>query len=152
MPLSNFILSLLVAAAAGGAVGLERQFNNKSAGLRTNTLVAIGACIFVLINISLMEMDGDPTRIIGQIITGIGFLGAGVILHRGINVQGLTTAATIWCSAALGCLAGLSMFWETAVCTVLIVLINTSFKITDKWVLRKNKKKNQKENGQNDFE
>lgn len=152
MPLSNFILSLLVAAAAGGAVGLERQFNNKSAGLRTNTLVAIGACIFVLINISLMDMDGDPTRIIGQIITGIGFLGAGVILHRGINVQGLTTAATIWCSAALGCLAGLSMFWETAVCTVLIVLINTSFKVTDKWVLRKNKKKNQKENGQNDFE
>lgn len=152
MPLFDFIFPLLAATAAGGAVGLERQFNNKSAGLRTNTLVAIGACIFVLINISLVEMDGDPTRIIGQIVTGIGFLGAGVILHRGINVQGLTTAATIWCSAALGCLAGLSMFWETAVCTVLIVLINTSFKVTDKWVLRKNKKKNQKKNGQNDFE
>lgn len=91
----DFVLPLLAATAAGGAVGLERQVNNKSAGLRTNTLVAVGACIFVLINVTLTESSGDPTRIIGQIVTGIGFLGAGVILHRGVNVQGLTTAATI---------------------------------------------------------
>ncbi|HBK93500.1 MAG TPA: magnesium transporter MgtC, partial [Porphyromonadaceae bacterium] len=100
------------AVAAGGAVGLERQINNKSAGFRTNTLVSVGACIYVLINVILTENGGDPTRIIGQIVTGIGFLGAGVILHRGINVQGLTTAATIWCSAALGSLAGLGLYVE----------------------------------------
>lgn len=132
---TNFILPLLAATAAGGIVGLERQINNKSAGLRTNTLVAVGACIFVLINVSLTENNGDPTRIIGQIVTGVGFLGAGVILHRGINVQGLTTAATIWCSAALGCLAGLELYWETLISAVLIVLINTSFKKADKWVI-----------------
>lgn len=146
---TSFILPLLAATAAGGAIGLERQINNKSAGLRTNTLVAVGACIFVLINVHLTENGGDPTRIIGQIVTGIGFLGAGVILHRGVNVQGLTTAATIWCSAALGCLAGLSLYWETAICTVLIVLINTSFKKADKWVLG-NKKRDKK--GEDDYQ
>lgn len=134
MTILSFILRLLVAAAAGGAVGLERQINNKSAGLRTNTLVAVGACIYVLINLRLTGMSGDPTRIIGQIVTGIGFLGAGVIMHRGTNVQGLTTAATIWCSAALGVLAGLNLFLETLVATALIVFINSGFKIVDKFI------------------
>lgn len=152
MPSFDFLLPLLAATAAGGAVGLERQVNNKSAGLRTNTLVAVGACIFVLINVTLTESNGDPTRIIGQIVTGIGFLGAGVILHRGINVQGLTTAATIWCSAALGCLAGLSLYWETAICTVLIVLINTSFKVADRWMVGRNKNKKHHEQDNDEFE
>ncbi len=146
-PILEFILRLLAATAAGGAVGLERQINNKSAGLRTNTLVAVGAAIYVLVNVRLTETGGDPTRIIGQIVTGIGFLGAGVILHRGINVQGLTTAATIWCSAALGVLAGLGFYVETLVATVLIILINTAFKKADKWVMldKKNNKKGEEE-------
>ncbi len=134
MSIFTFILRLLVAAAAGGAVGLERQINNKSAGLRTNTLVAVGACIYVLVNLGLTDMAGDPSRIIGQIVTGIGFLGAGVIMHRGTNVQGLTTAATIWCSAALGVLAGLNLFLETLVATALIITINTGFKLADRFV------------------
>lgn len=135
MPIFDFILRLLAAAAAGGLVGLERQINNKSAGLRTNTLVAIGACIYVLINVLLTDKSGDPTRIIGQIVTGIGFLGAGVILHNGASVHGLTTAATIWCSAALGALAGLGFFLETAICTLLIILVNSAFKKSDRWFL-----------------
>ena len=140
---TDFILPLLAAALAGGGVGFERQINNKNAGLRTNMLVAVGTCIFVLINISVTASGGDPSRIIGQIVTGIGFLGAGVILHRGANVQVLTTAATIWCSAALGCLAELSMYWEAAFCTVLILLINVSFKKADKWVLPKKNGRNE---------
>jgi putative Mg2+ transporter-C (MgtC) family protein len=67
---------------------------------------------------------GDATRIIGQVVTGIGFIGAGVILHRGRSVRGLTTAATVWCSAAIGCLAAAGYFLETAVCTVLVIFIN----------------------------
>ena len=132
MTLTEFTFRLLASIAAGAMVGLEREFNNKSAGFRTNTLVAMGACIYVLINVNLADHGGaDPTRIIGQIVTGIGFLGAGVILHHGGNIHGLTTAATIWVSAALGSLSGLGLYWETLICTVAVLIINTTFK-TDK--------------------
>ncbi len=136
MPILDFSIRALIAIVAGGAIGLEREINNKSAGLRTNALVAVSAAIFVLINLHVTKHMGDPSRIIGQIVTGIGFLGAGVIMHRGINVQGLTTAATIWCSAAVGCLSGLGMFIETAISVVLIVTVNASFKKTDAWFPR----------------
>ena len=139
MELYEFIIRMLVATAAGGVLGLERESNNKSAGLRTNTLVAVGASIFVMIStkIVLPEM-GDPSRVLGQIVTGIGFLGAGVILHRGSSVKGLTTAATIWCSAALGSLAGFGFYWETVAATLLIIFINTFFKKVD-FVFKKKK-------------
>src|SRR5690554_3102687 len=130
----DFIIRLLAATAAGAAVGLEREINNKSAGLRTNTLVAIGAAIYVLISLELLnEGEGDASRIVGQIITGIGFLGAGVILHRGPSVHGLTTAATIWCSAALGCLAALAMYWQLIIAALLVLMVNLAFKLTDRW-------------------
>lgn len=145
MTLIDFVLRLLASIAAGGMVGLERQFKNKSAGFRTNTLVSMGACVYVLINISLTENGGDPTRIIGQIVSGIGFLGAGVILHHGGNVHGLTTAATIWVSASVGCLAGLGLYWEALICTVAIVIINVSFK-TDKLFSNIDAKKNERIN------
>ncbi len=139
MALTTFILRLLSAILAGGLVGLERQYSNKSAGFRTNTLVAMGACIYVLVNVSLIQVGGDPTRIIGQIISGIGFLGAGVILHHGVNIHGLTTAATIWCSAALGTLAGLGLYWETLICAVAVIIVNTTFK-ADRFLSRYDKK------------
>lgn len=143
MTLITFTLRLLASMLAGGFVGLERQRSNKSAGLRTNTLVAMGACIFVLINVTLTGVGGDPTRIIGQIVTGVGFLGAGVILHHGGNIHGLTTAATIWCSAAVGSLAGLGLYWETLICTLAVVIVNTTFK-ADKF-LKKPEKKDEKQ-------
>lgn len=136
MEISEFIIRLGVALLAGGVIGVEREFSNKSAGLKTNMLVAIGACLYVLISLSIISTHegGDPTRIIGQIVTGIGFLGAGVILHQGVNVHGLTTAATIWCSAAVGCLAGLGMFWETAIAAVAVLTVNFVFKKLDTWI------------------
>lgn len=136
MEISEFIIRLGVALLAGGVIGVEREFSNKSAGLKTNMLVAIGACLYVLISLSIIltQEGGDPTRIIGQIVTGIGFLGAGVILHQGVNVHGLTTAATIWCSAAVGCLAGLGMFIETAVAAVAVLTVNFVFKKLDTWI------------------
>jgi len=149
METTEFIIRMLVATGVGAAVGLERQINNKSAGLRTNTLVALGSCVFVIISVMLIPEGGDPTRIIGQVVTGIGFLGAGVILHRGANVQGLTTAATIWCSAGLGCLAGLGNFLEAAIAAIFIIIINFAFKKGDKWFdeeQKKLKKNNDKSN------
>lgn len=147
MELTEFIIRLLAATAAGGALGIEREQNNKSAGLRTHTLVSVSACIFALISIRIVESGGtgDPSRVVGQIVTGIGFLGAGVILHRGSNIHGLTTAATIWSSAALGCLSAFGFYWELAIATVLIIFINTCFKKADSFLHKKTKK--EKENG-----
>ena len=139
----EFIIRLLAASLAGGALGIERESSNKSAGLRTNMIVSVGAAIYVMISAVLIEgsTTGDPSRVMGQIVTGIGFLGAGVILHQGSSVKGLTTAATIWCSAALGCLAGFGMYWELAASTVLIIIINTVLRKADFWFVKKNKEK-----------
>ena len=139
MAINIFALRLLAAIIAGGVIGLERQRSNKSAGIRTNTLVAMGACMFVLVGVSISELDGpDPSRIISQIITGVGFLGAGVILQHKGSIRGLTTAATVWCSAALGVLGGMGMFWELAVCTAAIWLVNTYLK-TDRFIMHDEK-------------
>ncbi len=99
---------LSVALALGSAIGFERQWRQKMAGLRTNALVALGSCGFVVFGAIVGE--GDPTRIAAQVVTGIGFLGAGIILRQGINVHGLNTAATLWCSAMVGTFAGAG-FW-----------------------------------------
>src|ERR1700692_2448792 len=93
-----------LALVLGSAIGVERQWHQKMAGLRTNALVALGSCGFVVF--SAMVGQGDPTRVAAQVVTGIGFLGAGVILREGINVHGLNTAATLWCCAMVGTLAG----------------------------------------------
>ncbi|HWX33073.1 MAG TPA: MgtC/SapB family protein [Steroidobacteraceae bacterium] len=102
------IARLSLALALGSVIGFERQWHQKMAGLRTNALVALGSCGFVVF--SAMVGEGDPTRMASQVVTGIGFLGAGVILREGINVHGLNTAATLWCSAMVGTFAG-GGFW-----------------------------------------
>lgn len=140
MEIKVFILRLLVALIAGGFIGLERQFQNKSAGLRTNILVCIGAAMYVLIAIQMTAEGGDVTRIVGQVVTGIGFLGAGVILHQGMDVLGLTTAATIWCSSAVGCLAGAGFYIESAICAGLVVFVNAIFWRVDNWLAKRRNK------------
>ena len=95
------------------------------AGLRTNALVAVGATLFVLLSAyGFSCATADPTRVAAQIVSGIGFLGAGVILCDGLNVRGLNTAATLWCSAAVGALAGAGMFTVALAGTVLVVVVN----------------------------
>jgi putative Mg2+ transporter-C (MgtC) family protein len=106
--LLTVLARLGLALALGCAIGIERQWNQKMAGLRTNALVALGSCGFVVF--SGMIGQGDPTRIAAQVVSGIGFLGAGVILREGVNVHGLNTAATLWCSAMVGTFAG-GGFW-----------------------------------------
>ncbi len=128
MTLTIFILRLGLAFLLGALIGIERQYRQKSAGLRTNTLVSVGSAAFVLLSVSLTdtgisnEFRGDPSRIAGQIVTGIGFLGAGVIMKTGMNVQGLNTAATIWCSAAVGTLAGAGMYLQSMFVSFFIIL------------------------------
>lgn len=124
MSTEDFAIRLCVAFVLGCAVGLERQIHQKSAGLRTNTLVAVGAAIYVLLSVQITEGGGDVSRIIGQVVTGIGFLGAGIIFKEGFTIHGLTTAATVWCSSAIGCCAGAGMFKEAAISAGMVLFIN----------------------------
>ncbi|NMO01026.1 MgtC/SapB family protein [Gordonia sp. TBRC 11910] len=95
----------------GAAIGFERQWRSRSAGLRTNALVSLGSALFVVLGAYSFAGHGDPTRVAAQIVSGIGFLGAGVIMKQGSTVSGLNTAATLWASAAVGALAGGGMLW-----------------------------------------
>jgi putative Mg2+ transporter-C (MgtC) family protein len=120
------ITDILCAIGSGACIGFERQIKNKSAGLKTNVLICLGACLYT--EIGLM-VDGDKSRIIAQIVSGIGFLGAGCVFkNQGDYVSGLTTAAIVWLVASLGVLCGLGHGYETiglSVCiTLLIVCLN----------------------------
>ncbi len=117
-----FVFYVVSAFVFGVVIGVERQLGQHPAGLRTNALVALGSALFV--SVSLMSQPADATRVVGQVVTGIGFLGGGVILREGLNVRGLNTAATLWCSAAVGCLCGLGLIWEAMFGTSLIVMSN----------------------------
>jgi putative Mg2+ transporter-C (MgtC) family protein len=130
----EFTLRLLCGLGAGMLIGFERQWHHKSAGLRTNTLVATGAALFALLSVNLTQNNGDVTRIISQVVTGIGFLGAGIIFKEGISIHGLTTAATVWCSAAAGSLAGTGYYTETLIAVLAIIIVNTLLIPVDKWL------------------
>ena len=137
---TEFILRLLTALIAGLCIGFERQWHHKSAGLRTNTLVSVGAAIFVLLSILVTEKgSGDVTRIIGQVVTGIGFLCAGIIFKEGLSVHGLTTAVTVWCCSAVGCLAAAGYFIETFIATFFIITVNLFLKPLDEWLTKRAK-------------
>jgi len=120
----EFSLRLGCALLCGIAIGVERQWRQRTAGLRTYTLVAVGSALFVMLA-ALTPSDSSPTRIAAQVVTGIGFLGAGVIMRSGLNVRGLNTASTIWCSSAVGVLAGSGYYWPALAGAVVVLGINT---------------------------
>jgi|SRR5680860_503606 len=129
----DFLYKILLAIVAGLLIGIEREYKGKDAGLKTNMLVSVGACAFVIL--SLQYQGGkfiDLTRVLGQVVTGIGFLGAGVILKKGDTVQGLTTAATVWCSAAAGCIAALYLVTDLMLFTGTVLLVNLIFGLIGK--------------------
>ena len=103
LSIAEFALRLGVGVGCGALIGIERQWQARRAGLRTNALVATGATLFVLYAVA--TNDSSPTRVASYVVSGVGFLGGGVILREGFNVHGLNTAATLWCSAAVGVLA-----------------------------------------------
>jgi len=120
-------ISLGMATLMGACIGFERQWRQRMAGLRTNTLVAIGAASFVIFE-GLFPDDGSPTRVAAQVVSGIGFLGAGIIFREGLHVTGLNTAATLWCSAAVGLLAGSGHPLHAALATSFVVLVNLTLR------------------------
>lgn len=119
------MLRLLVAAGLGAVIGIEREFRQKPAGLRTNILIAVGAALFTTVSIELAARygGGSPDRIASQIVTGVGFLGGGAILRSGRNVHGMTTAATIWVNAAIGMAAGAGEFGMATAATLITVVV-----------------------------
>ncbi len=121
MDIYHFAGNVAAALAMGMIIGLERQVRQHTAGLRTNALVCVAAALFVSLSM-LVEHESSPTRVAGQVASGIGFLGGGVILREGFNVRGMNTAATLWCSAAIGTLAGAGRLTEGAVGTVLVLI------------------------------
>ena len=124
MQLAQAGLNLFVAASLGAAIGLERQWRQRLAGLRTNTLVALGAAIVVTYSRIVLDDEG-AARMAAQVVSGIGFLGAGVIFKEGLNVRGLNTAATLWCSAAVGLLAGEGFALFGLLAAALVIGANT---------------------------
>jgi len=123
MTWTDFILRLVTAQLLGAAVGAERQWNQRMAGLRTNALVATGAAAFVMLGV-MVPGETVPTRIVSYVVSGIGFLGGGVILREGFTVRGLNTAATLWCAAAVGCMAGCGFLPQAAVVALAIIGAN----------------------------
>ena len=110
LPVTEVFIRLGLAALLGGIIGLERESRQKPAGLRTNILITLGSAVFSILSIEIGMDAGSPDRVAAQIVTGIGFLGAGAIMQKGMDVQGLTTAATIWVNAAIGMAVGVGSF------------------------------------------
>ena len=121
----EIILRLLLATALGAGIGYQRERANKPAGLRTHTLIALGSALFTVVSIFGFGGGGDPSRVAAGIVTGIGFIGAGVIFRgmRGDHVMGLTTAASIWATASIGLAAGVGMYLIATVVAAITVLV-----------------------------
>jgi putative Mg2+ transporter-C (MgtC) family protein len=122
LSVADFALRLAVGVGCGALIGFERQWRARRAGLRTNALVAAGATLFVLYAVA--TEDSSPTRVASYVVSGIGFLGGGVILREGVNVRGLNTAATLWCSAAVGVLAASGHLVFTLIATGTVIFIH----------------------------
>ncbi len=125
MPALEMMLRVGLATLLGIAIGVERQWRARMAGLQTMALVSMGAALFLILGAYTFHREQDPTRVAAQIVTGIGFLGAGVIMKQGASVTGLNTAATLWATAAVGALAGAWMWREAVVGAGIIITGNT---------------------------
>ncbi|HWG47620.1 MAG TPA: MgtC/SapB family protein [Gemmataceae bacterium] len=133
MDILPFVLHIAVALILGVAIGLERQFRQHPAGLRTNALVSVGAALFVSLTHLLGDKD-SPTRIASYIVSGVGFLGGGVILREGMNVKGMATAATLWCSAAIGTLSGAGYPLHALIGTLFILTLHLGLRPVARWI------------------
>ncbi len=130
---TTFLINLGAALLMGVAVGLERQFGGHPAGLRTNALVCVGAALFASLP-GLWGHDLSPDHIVGQVVTGVGFLGAGAIMREGLNVKGMNTAATLWCSAAVGSLTGAGYPLYGAVGTGVVLAMHLGLRPVARWI------------------
>lgn len=142
------LFKLMLATVLGGAIGMEREIAGKPAGLRTNILICVGAALFTHLSIHIAEIGftpdgrpyGDTTRMAAQIVSGIGFLGAGAILHAHGAVLGLTTAATIWVVAAVGAAVGAGAYVEGVGTSLLIILVLVGLRPVERKMLLRRRK------------
>ena len=135
----TIIFRLLLAAVIGGMFGIEREFKHKAAGLQTNILVALGSTLTMIVSV---QFDIDPARIAAGVVTGIGFLGAGLIIHGRAEIQGITTAATIWLVSAIGLAIGIGYYSAaiiSAVIAIVVLYFLSSYK-TENWSIFKSRK------------
>ena len=139
MSLEQFIVYLLICFFLSFFIGIERQYRHRSVGLRTTILVAMGSYLFVSFSVLLNGYNIDVSRIAAQIVTGIGFLGSGVILKDGVKIRGLTTAATLWCTAAIGVLCASGFILEAISGTVIILFSNVFLRYVNKIVNQKSR-------------
>ena len=136
MPPVDLILRLLLAAGLGAAIGVERELRQKAAGLRTNMLIAVGSALFTIVSIELAKIGGTPDRVAAQIVTGIGFLGAGSILRSGRSVHGMTTAATIWVNASVGMAAGAGLYAIAVAGTTITLVVLAALPYVERYLDR----------------
>lgn len=133
------LLRILISFAAGALIGLEREMNNQPAGLRTHILISIGSTLVMLISVfvtQVYESPGDPGRIAAQVVSGIGFLGAGAILKFGADIKGLTTAASIWAMAAVGLAIGAGMYSISLISVTVIFFALTAMNLFEKKIFK----------------
>ncbi len=135
---TDLVLRIVVSALLGGAIGLERVWHGRPAGLRTNMMIAISSCLFTILSLyGFPEGPGvDASRVASQIVVGVGFLGAGTVLHNSHHVLNLTTASTIWLVAAIGMAAGVGMYLLAGVVTLLAVISLSFFAPLSDWLSR----------------
>lgn len=131
----EYLIKIAICFLLSICVGLERQYRHKIIGLRTNVLVSLGAFMFT--SMSFNFKTSDVTRIAAQVVSGIGFLGAGVILKDGNRVKGLNTAATLWCVASVGVLCASNMLLEATIGTIFILIANTLLRLLSKYIMNK---------------
>lgn len=137
MPYSEYIIKIVLSILLGSAIGFEREKNEKSAGIKTNMLVCLGACIFTILSYGNATETGDPTRIAAQIVSGIGFLGAGSIIKDKFSAKGLTTASIIWISAAIGMAVGFGHYILPLMAVVVFQIILFCIKKIEQYWIRK---------------
>ena len=135
MELKTFILRITICFILSILIGLERQYRHKTVGLRTNVLVSLGTFMFV--STSFYVVNSDTTRIAAQVVSGIGFLGAGVILKDGNRIKGLNTAATLWCVSSIGVLTAFGMLKEAAIGTLFILISNIALRLVSHKIMDK---------------
>ena len=129
----TFAADIGTAFVLGLVIGIERELRHHEAGLRTNALVALGAALFVSLA-RMVDHEGSPTRVAGQVVSGIGFLAGGVIIRDGFSVRGLTTAATLWCTAAIGTLAGSGFLIAASIGTATVVILHLTLRPMSAWL------------------
>jgi putative Mg2+ transporter-C (MgtC) family protein len=139
----DIILKLLLSIVIGGVIGAEREYRSKSAGFRTLTLICLGSALFTVFS-ELIGAGSNPDRIASNIATGIGFVGAGVIFKGDIGVNGITTAAMIWVTAALGMGIGAGYEWVSVIACVLILIMLFIFGLAENWIDHLNQTRNYK--------